>query len=70
MTSEAELREQLAQLRKHRASGERRVKFDREEVEYKTDDEMAAAIADLERRLAKVQGRSISTVRFHYSKGT
>jgi hypothetical protein len=64
-----QLHEQLAQLQRVRASGERRVRFDREEVEYRTDAELAAAIADLERRIAAAGRSGVSTVRFSYSKG-
>jgi hypothetical protein len=37
-------------------------------VEYKTDQELAAAIADIERRLAMLAGRT-HTIQFSTSKG-
>lgn len=56
MTDTTDLQAQLTALREARASGVRRAVIEvdgvRREVEYKTDSEMRAAIADLEHRLA------------------
>lgn len=46
------LRAQLAELRELRASGIRRSRFGQDETEFRADAELAAAIDDLERRLA------------------
>lgn len=70
-----ELLAQLRKLREARISGVRRVEFDagngvRKSVEYKSDDEIAAAILDLERRLReKVSPSRIHTVKLSTSKG-
>ncbi len=64
---------QLAALRKARASGASRVAYgsaeNRREIAFKTDAEMAAAIADLERRLAEKRGGGSRIVRIASSKG-
>lgn len=69
-----ELSDRLEALRKARASGVRRVEFEsgngsRRLVEYRTDSELAAAIADLERQIAQLQARKVSVVQIHSSKG-
>lgn len=74
METLAELQDQLANLRAARATGAARVEFvsgeSRRVIEYKSDADMASAIADLERRIAAFSAPRISTVRFTYSKGT
>jgi len=52
-----------------RARGMRSVSYDGKRVEYSSDAEMAAAIADLERRIAAQENRGIRTVRISTSKG-
>jgi len=52
-----------------RARGMRSVFYDGKRVEYGSDAEMAAAIADLERRIAAQENRGIRTVRISTSKG-
>lgn len=73
METLAELQDQLVSLRGARSSGASRVEFvsgeSRRVIEYKSDADMASAIADLERRIAAFSGRRIGTVRFSYSKG-
>jgi ribosomal protein L29 len=74
MTSLVELEAQLERLRKARASGVRRVEFasgngSSRSVEYKSDDELAAAIADIERRLAGLRGQRVHTIKLSNSKG-
>lgn len=70
MADTATLQAQLDELRKARASGARSVEydsgFDRRRVEFKSDAELAAAIADLERRLSNSK---MHTVRLWTSKG-
>ncbi|SCW56511.1 phage head-tail joining protein [Ancylobacter rudongensis] len=47
------LEDRLARLRSVRADGVRRLRYtDGKEVEYRTDSELAAAIADVERQIA------------------
>jgi hypothetical protein len=66
---EADLQQQLAKLRSARAKSYRRVQYGDRQVEYKSDSEMAAAIADLERRLSALQGGRVTAVRIQSSKG-
>ncbi len=68
-----EMQAQLDSLRAARAGGEKRIRFrgpeTEREVEYKSDAEMAAAIADLEGRINAAAGGRANTVRFFSSKG-
>ncbi len=48
----AEMQEQLEHLRALRAEGVRKTRFGEDETEYRSDSELAAAIADLESRIA------------------
>ena len=59
----------LDSLRAARANGLRVVRLADREVQYKSDSELAAAIGDLERRIAKSQNRTVSAVRVITSKG-
>lgn len=56
-----------------RYSGERRVRYRsneiEREIEYRSDADMAAAIGDLERRIAGLTGPRVTTVRISSSKG-
>lgn len=73
MATLAELQSQLSTLQAARATGAARVEFvsgeSRRVIEYKSDADMASAIADLERRIAAFSPGRITTVRFSYSKG-
>jgi hypothetical protein len=73
METLAELQDQLVRLRAARATGAARVEFvsgeSRRVTEYKSDADMASAIADLEGRIAAFSGRRIAAVHFSYSKG-
>lgn len=73
MSTLAELQAQLEGLLKARATGVARVEFTsgetRRVTEYKSDADMAAAIADLERRIAALSCPAVRTVHFTYSKG-
>lgn len=64
---------QLTELRAARAGPEKRIRSrgadSEEEVEFKTDAELAAAIADLERRINAAAGGRANTVRIYSSKG-
>lgn len=57
------------ELLKARAKGVRTLQINGERVEYKTDAEMAAAIADLEARIKRVSSHTPGIVRFRASKG-
>jgi hypothetical protein len=52
-----------------RASGVRAIQHGDQRTEYKTDSEMSAALADVERRIADLQGGRVSTVLIASSKG-
>lgn len=70
MADMADLERQLAELRAHRASGVTSVRYaDGREVTYKTDGQMAEAIADLEQRIAASGGQPVRMVRFSCGKG-
>ena len=61
-------REALAKLR---ASGSKSLRFGEREETFKSDGEMAAALADLDRQIAAARsgGAPVSMVRFNTSKG-
>lgn len=64
------LRSQLQRLRNARASGTHRLQIDGQMTEFRTDAEMASAIADLERRLAAAEGRPPARITYFLtSKG-
>lgn len=73
MADAATLQQRLEALRDARARGISRITVQtplgRRETEYRTDAEMAAAIADIERQLAVAQGQRVGTVYFQTSKG-
>lgn len=74
MTTAADLAAQIENLRQCRAKGVLRVRDTSgsghvTEVEYRSDAELAAAISDLERRLAGLRGSRIRTVRINSLKG-
>ncbi len=56
-------------LVEQRAQGIRTVEYEGFRVEYRSDAEMAAAIADLDRRIADASGTGPVTVRFSTNKG-
>lgn len=70
----AEMEDDLSALRKARATGARRVSFSmaggQQEVDYRNDAEMLAAIHDLERRIAEARGRQpVRLIYINASKG-
>ena len=69
MTTLATLQTQLANLREVRASGRRSVAYQNGRVEFRSDEELAAAIADIERRIAALQGGRPHTIVVYTSKG-
>lgn len=64
-----EMQQQLEKLRSVRAKGTRKVRFGEDEVEYRSDSELAAAIADLERRIAMTANPSRRLIYPKTSKG-
>jgi hypothetical protein len=70
MTTLADLTSQLDKLRMARASGLRSIADGDQRIEYKTDAEMASAIAAIEQQIAAIGGKPIRTVRIATSKGT
>lgn len=68
----SELQSLHAALVRARAGGVRTVRDQNgEEVSYKSDREMSAAIADVEARIAAMQsGAAPNVIRFNSSKGT
>jgi hypothetical protein len=69
MSSVAELEAMREKLLHARFAGVRTVEYDGRRVTYATDAEMAAALADLERRIAAAQSGRVSQVRIQSTKG-
>ncbi len=69
MTDLVDLDARLANLRALRAKGVRIVEYGEQRVEYRSDAELAAAIADLERQISATSGNPVRMVRFASSKG-
>ncbi len=65
----AEMQQQLANLRALRAEGVRKTRFGEDETEYRSDAELAAAIADLERRIAAAAKPTSRLIYPRVSKG-
>ncbi|AXS39233.1 hypothetical protein [Breoghania sp. L-A4] len=64
------LQARLEKLHVARDSGTHSVRFGEEEVRYRTDTELASAIAALERRITALQGRKpVRTVYINSTKG-
>lgn len=64
-----ELQTMRDELLRARAKGVRTLQLNGERVEYKTDAEMASAIADLEARIRRASAATAGAVRFKTSKG-
>ena len=70
MATLAELTKMRADLFAARAQGVRRFRDQNgEEVEYRSDSEMARALAALDAEIAAAQSRPASTILFRTSKG-
>lgn len=65
----AELEAMRDELVRARARGTRVVMTDGRRVEYATDSEMAAALADIETRLRRARHGPVRTILFTSSKG-
>jgi predicted GTPase len=61
--------QQLQALRDALAAGVRRVRFENREIEYRSVEELKAAIAAAEAELAKSQGAVIRQIRVSTEKG-
>jgi len=69
MTDLAQLTAWRDALMAARYRGVRTVEYDGKRVTYATDAEMAAALADLDRKIAATGGSRVSIVRIASSKG-
>jgi hypothetical protein len=65
----SDLQDRLDRLRKARASGVSSSTHGDTTTAFKSDIELAAAIADLERQIAGLAGKPVRTVYFSTSKG-
>ncbi|SFQ66546.1 hypothetical protein SAMN05421853_11769 [Roseivivax halotolerans] len=69
MADLAVLKARLAKLEELREDGVDTAKFGDDEVRYKSDAQLVAAMADLKGRIAALEGRQIRKVRVTSSKG-
>jgi len=69
MTDATQLTQWRDALMAARYKGVRTVEYDGKRVTYATDAEMANALADLDRKIAKTGDAKISVVRIQSSKG-
>jgi len=69
MTDLAQLTAWREALMAARYRGVRTVEYDGKRVTYATDGEMAAALADLDRKIATASGSRVAVVRIASSKG-
>jgi hypothetical protein len=65
----SELQQRLETLRERRASAVAETEYDGRRVAYRSDAQLAAAIADLERQIAALTTPPVTTVRVAASKG-
>ncbi|TXN14678.1 hypothetical protein FV219_03300 [Methylobacterium sp. WL122] len=65
----SELQTQLAKLRRIRSNSTFSVSIEGQETKFKSDAELASAIADVERRISIQSTGRITTIRLHASKG-
>lgn len=69
MASLSDLQTRLEALRATRAGGALKVREGEREVTFRSDTELAGAIADLERQIAALTTGRVTTVRISSSKG-
>lgn len=69
MTDLAQLNAWRDALMAARYRGVRTVEYDGKRITYATDGEMAAALADIDRKIAAAGGNRIAVVRIASSKG-
>ncbi|HXF53472.1 MAG TPA: hypothetical protein VNK52_05045 [Hyphomicrobiaceae bacterium] len=70
MADVADLEAMREALLAPRFAGVRTVEYEGRRVTYATDAEMAAALADLDRRIAAASAPRVNQVRINSSKGT
>lgn len=70
MADVADLEPMREALLKARFAGVRTVEYEGRRITYATDAEMAAALADIDRRIAAASAPRVSQVRISSSKGT
>jgi hypothetical protein len=70
MTDIADLEAMREALLAARFAGVRTVEYEGRRITYSTDAEMAAALADLDRRIAAASAPRVTQVRISSSKGT
>lgn len=63
------LQHRLEKLRASRASGVTEISYDGESIRYRSDSEMAAAIADIERQIAAQTTKPVRSIRVGTNKG-
>ena len=70
MVDLTELKQRREDLLRNRTDGVARTKFGEDEVEYRSDSEIAAALASLDREIAALEGRqSVQTINFRSKRG-
>ena len=69
MTAPADLVEKRAALLAARASEARSTRFGEDEVTFRSDAELAAAIGALDREIAKLQGTRVNTFLPYFPEG-
>lgn len=69
MTDLVDIERRLASLKALRAKGVKVVEYGDQRVEFRSDAELAAAIADLERQAVATVGKPVRMVQFATSKG-
>ncbi|MDI4664048.1 hypothetical protein K9U40_06855 [Xanthobacter autotrophicus] len=69
MASLSDLQTRLEALRATRAGGALKIREGEREVTFRSDSELAGAIADLERQIAALTTGRVHTVRIFSSKG-
>ncbi|MFD0933865.1 phage head-tail joining protein [Methylobacterium trifolii] len=69
METISDLQAQLSKLRHLRSNGIFSVSIEGQETKFRSDAELAAAIADVERRLSIQSNGRITTIRLSSSKG-
>lgn len=69
MASLSEMQAQLQRLQEVRAKGVGSYSIKDRSMTYRSDEELASAIADLERRISAASGTQVRHVHFNSSKG-
>ncbi|MGV6839276.1 MAG: phage head-tail joining protein [Planktomarina sp.] len=64
-----DLKKQLAKLREIRANGIQTYSINNRSMTYRSDRELASAIADLESQIRRAEQRTVNKVRIRSTKG-